>query len=120
MYKTINESYWKVTNPFRVITSVSVLDINESDEEVEKLGEEQDKILTDLRFDTYSKAYSINFGNRRKRNETIYDAIQSLALKDGADLVQFENGNYGYIGYYAGFNENWFEILGDYDESEDE
>jgi len=43
------------------------------------------------------------------------DAIQHLAIKDGYDLIQFENGNYGYVAYYNGI-ENGFEILGESEE----
>ena len=40
----------------------------------------------------------------------IDDAIQHLACKDGVDMVQFENGNYGFVAYYSG-EENAFEII---------
>ena len=36
--------------------------------------------------------------------------IQYLAVKDGVDLVRFENGNLGYVAYYNG-HENAFEII---------
>ena len=42
--------------------------------------------------------------------DPIYDAIQILAIKDGVDLVQFSNGNYGFVAYYSGIK-NGFEIL---------
>ena len=55
----------------------------------------------------------IQYGKGEIRLDTIYDALQSLALKDGADLVEFEDGNIGYIGYYNGFliETNNFKIL---------
>ncbi len=40
----------------------------------------------------------------------LYDAVAALASKEGIDLVQFENGNYGFVAYYNE-NENGFEIL---------
>lgn len=40
----------------------------------------------------------------------IEDMIQYLAIKDGVDLVRFENGNLGYVAYYNGY-ENAFEII---------
>lgn len=40
----------------------------------------------------------------------INEQIQYLAIKDGVDLVQFENGNYGFVAYYNG-HENAFEII---------
>ncbi len=42
---------------------------------------------------------------------SIPEAIKYLAIKDGVDLVQFTNGNYGFVAYYNG-NENGFEIIG--------
>lgn len=44
------------------------------------------------------------------RKEDIEDYLEYLAIKDGFDLVQFPNGNYGFIAYYNR-NENGFEIL---------
>lgn len=41
---------------------------------------------------------------------TLYDAIQMLAIKDGVDLVKFENGRAGFVAYYNG-NDNGFEIV---------
>ena len=40
----------------------------------------------------------------------IDDAIQCLAIKDGVDMVQFSNGNYGFIAYYNG-KVNGFEVI---------
>ena len=41
----------------------------------------------------------------------IDDAIQCLAIKDGVDMVQFSNGNYGFVAYYSG-ETNGFEVIG--------
>ena len=41
----------------------------------------------------------------------IDDAIQYLAIKDGVDMVQFSNGNYGFVAYYSG-ETNGFEVIG--------
>ena len=41
----------------------------------------------------------------------IDDAIQCLAIKDGVDMVQFSNGNYGFVAYYSG-DTNGFEVIG--------
>lgn len=38
-------------------------------------------------------------------------AIQHLAIKEGYDMVQFSNGNYGFVAYYNGVP-NGFEIIG--------
>lgn len=42
---------------------------------------------------------------------SVRDAIECLAIKDGYDMVQFSNGNYGFVAYYNG-TENGFEIIG--------
>ena len=41
---------------------------------------------------------------------SIPEAIECLAIKDGVDLVQFSNGNYGFVAYYNGYK-NGFEII---------
>ena len=40
----------------------------------------------------------------------VWEALDGLAVKDGFDLVQFENGNYGFVAYYSG-HVNGFEIF---------
>ena len=45
------------------------------------------------------------------RTVTIYDAIEMLALKEGTDVVEYDNGNIGIVGYYNAW-ENGFVILG--------
>lgn len=45
------------------------------------------------------------------REMNIDDAIENLAIKDGVDMVQFNNGNYGFVAYYNG-ETNGFEIIG--------
>ena len=110
---------------YEILTSKSVLDIPyENDaqhtEECETLVKEQDTILKANGFDLF-KRYTIHlfdshFFDETFINEEINEAVQYLSIKDGVDLVQFENGNYGFIAYYNGY-ENGFEILG---ESEDE
>ena len=41
----------------------------------------------------------------------IDNAIEHLASKDGVDMVQFSNGNYGFVAYYNG-KVNGFEVIG--------
>ena len=104
---------------FKIATRKSVLDIPyESDKqytsECEKLVAEQNKILKkkgyklnkyhDLHF--YDSPYTTDFTT----DMCISDAVQCLAIKDGYDLVKFDNGNYGYVAYYNR-HKNGFEIL---------
>lgn len=44
------------------------------------------------------------------REMDIDDAIENLAIKDGVDMVQFSNGNYGFVAYYNG-KVNGFEVI---------
>lgn len=109
MYQKIETEGWKVSNPFRVITSVSVYDVNDDEEKLQALVDEQDKIVE-------SRGLSQIYPELLKTSEgygynSIVDALDCLPLKDGADLVEFEDGNLGYVGYYHGFDENWFEII---------
>lgn len=41
---------------------------------------------------------------------TLYDAIQGLAIKDGVDLVKYDNDRIGFVAYYNGHKDG-FEIL---------
>lgn len=104
---------------YKILTRQSVLDIPyESDEQSMRdymiLVKEQDDILRENGF-SFLKDYKIHFFDSKyttntKKEMEIVDAIQYLAIKDGVDLVQFENGNYGYVAYYNGVK-NGFEIL---------
>lgn len=102
---------------YEVLTSYGVYDITEENHEEaqESLVIEQRETLEKLGFadDCYT-TYVVKFGGCREREiMTIDEAIQSLALKDGADLVRFESGNVGFVGYYNGFSidKNHFQIL---------
>jgi len=109
---------------YKILTKQSVLDIPyESDyqfaRECAKLAVEQDEILKWNNI-TWETKYKIHFFDSPYSGNSITDmcyddAIQHLAIKDGYDLIQFENGNYGYVAYYNGI-ENGFEILGESEE----
>lgn len=105
---------------YRILTKKSVLDIPyENDEQNERelsaLVDEQLVILGQTGI-LFTDSYIIHFfdsaytSDRTNEEMDIDDAIQHLAIKDGYDLVQFENGNFGFVAYYNGF-ENGFEIL---------
>ena len=110
---------------FKVLTGKSVLDIpyenaEQNERDCETLVKEQDEILKANRF-VFDKKYKVHLFDSRYRNgtyicEEINEAIQYLSIKDGYDLVRFENGNIGFVAYYNG-TENGFEILS---ESEDD
>lgn len=54
--------------------------------------------------------FSSSFFDERTDHYTIDDAIQCLAIKEGYDMVQFSNGNIGFIAYYDN-KVNGFEII---------
>ena len=54
--------------------------------------------------------FDSSFFNVRTDYHTIDDAIQYLAIKEGYDMVQFSNGNIGFVAYY-GREVNGFEII---------
>lgn len=106
---------------FKILTSKSTLDIPyENEEQNEKelvaLWNKQDSILVEKGFDL-EKRYNIHFFDSKFMNENtmeieIHEGLEYLAIKDGADLVQYENGNYGFVAYDTGV-ENGFEIIRD-------
>lgn len=105
----------KIKTPeYEVLTSKTVYSIGETDEEREALVEEQNTVFESLGYD-FSTIYDAHFFDSSFFDEqTICDdmhgLIDRLAVKDGVDLVQFENGNIGFIAYYNG-EVNAFEIL---------
>lgn len=100
---------------YEILTKNTCYSIGESDEEKEALVNEQNEVLESLGYDL-SAAYDAHFFESGFFDDlTTYDDISSLierlAIKDGVDLVRFENGNIGFVAYYSG-KENGFEILG--------
>lgn len=99
---------------FKILTSISALDIPyESDsqfqKECESLVKEQDEILKKMEYDL-SQAYLLYFfRNNSTLQEEISEGIQYLSIKEGYDLVLFEDGKPGYVAYY-GENTDGFEI----------
>ena len=100
-------------------TAFEALEIDNDDEREsyydKKIEEESEKLAVFGYSDTLTDCHLIHFFDSAFTDEyteemTIDDAIQCLALKEGCDLVRFENGNIGYIGYY-GNNINGFEII---------
>ena len=89
---------------YKVLTSKSILDINtENETETMALWEEQSSLLPKANI-----FYVHVFEDKHYMDEhffttnNIEDEIQILAIKDGVDLVQFENGNIGFVAYYNG------------------
>lgn len=83
----------------------------------EKLAEEQDAIFRALFLDMSEDVIYHTFDNTFSEDEcdegslSEYDyQIQSLALKDGVDLVAFSNGNVGFVSYCNG-HKDAFEII---------
>ena len=105
---------------YTIITKHQVYsDYDEADyeKEIELRYEEQQEKLKILGFkyergtDYVCHFFDSVFFDEDTNATSIPEAIEYLAIKDGVDLVQFENGNYGFVAYYNG-HENGFEIMG--------
>lgn len=109
--------------PYKVIGGISL----ESDEYYDMASEEdfdsenfmnehqkaiEDK-LSELGYEYSGKPVVIRYLDKMDDLyiDEIEEAVQYLALKDGADLVEFEDGNIGFVGYYNDYKNNAFEIL---------
>ena len=70
-----------------------------------------------INLDIWAKEVLIHFFESDFHNDrtiwiTVHEAIDALAIKDLCDLVQFDNGNYGFVATY-GEIQNGFEIIKD-------
>lgn len=94
---------------YRIMTDCQIAD---SEPEIVLAEQDQKKALFGLRDDqTYiCHFFDSKFMNEKTEKLTLDDALQYLAIKDGADLVMYASGNYGYIAYYNGIP-NGFEII---------
>lgn len=109
--------------PYKVIAGVSLESdeytnlVNSEDFDEEKFMDEHQEAIEDklneLGYDYYDKPVVVRYLDEPDNLyiQIIDDAVQALALKDGADLVQFKNGNIGFVGYYNDYKNNAFEIL---------
>ena len=103
---------------YEIITELKICDMTgkEPDDFNNKVFEEQLQKLKDLGYEFYCKEYPIHFFDTIFHNEvekeyfTLNEATQCLAIKEGADLVKYENGNIGYVSYYNSHRDG-FEIL---------
>lgn len=101
------------------LTAFGALEVEDYEEQEtyyeNKYDEEQEKLKIFGYQDSNYDCHLIHFFDSAFYDDfteemTIREAIEFLALKEGADLVRWENGNIGYIGYY-GSNLNGFEII---------
>ena len=101
-------------NNYTILTKRKV-----EDDDHDALFEEQDALLKEMGFNLYTYEthlihyFDSAFYDECTIEETLSDAIEGLAIKEGADLVRFDNGNIGFVAYY-GENKNGFEILNPY------
>lgn len=94
---------------YKILTNRKVYDehyMSEEEDWSEKLAEEQSEILAKRGIDFASTICGIHFiksfwgdGNFVIK-DTADEAIQYLSIKDGVDLVEFPNGNIGFVAYY--------------------
>lgn len=106
---------------FKILTNKSILDISyKSDEQHERdcleLVDEQNSILEKHMYHINS-VYLLHFFDSAFFDDcylglTLYNGIERLAIKDGYDIVEYENGNIGFVGYNNGYYSG-FEIIRD-------
>ena len=91
----------------------------DTDEEKIMIINEQFSILDKLGFDDSTVYLAHYFKSEFTEEEITNGYLESLkerlAVKDGIELVRFENGNIGFMASYSGI-ENGFEIIGKYEE----
>lgn len=96
---------------FTVITKHQVSNCCDDPEKIIAEQEEKRKVFGLVDDEQYlCHFFESKFSNGRIAYYTIDDAIQYLAIKDGFDIVQFSNGNLGFVAYYDGVP-NGFEII---------
>ena len=105
---------------YRILTKRSTREYEEQDELLHIMDEQED-ILIAKGVDHYGRMYLIHrfesiFANEETYGEYIENAVESTMQKEGLDLVQFDNGNIGYVGYSHGIEYDAFEILGEYED----
>lgn len=112
---------------YKVITSKSILVINDecdnmTDDEfytlLNSLGSEQFKTIEKNLPSLDLERLVVHFFKSPYTSDSFEkvsfeDAVQMLAIKEGYDVVRFENGNYGVVAYYGGI-ENGFEVIDSY------
>lgn len=103
---------------YKVITKKSVLDIQN---EISELNSDlQEKALDELWNEQTNlikgEYFAVHFiedkyyqDERYIISTDILTTVECLAIKDGIDLVQFDNGNMGFVAYYNG-HKNAFEF----------
>lgn len=106
---------------FKILTSKSILDIPyKSDEQHERdcleLVEEQNAIIEKNLYNNKS-IYLLHFFDSAFFDDhyagfTIDEGIEALAIKDGYDIVEYENRNIGFVAYYNSYY-NGFEVIRD-------
>lgn len=103
---------------YKILTKKSVLEIQNDISELDNIA--QEKALTNLWNEQTElitgEYFAIHFiedkhfiDERYETSNDITETIQSLAIKDGVDLVEFDNGNMGFVAYYNG-HKNAFEF----------
>ena len=96
---------------FTVITKHQVSNCCDDPEKIIAEQEEKREIFGIVDDDQYlCHFFNSKFSNGRTAYYTIDDAIQCLAIKEGFDMVQFSNGNLGFVAFYDG-TPNGFEII---------
>lgn len=112
-----------VSKPYKVIAGVDLesddyfdlLDKEDFNEEafMDEQQEAFENKLIELGYDFYEKPCVIRFLDKPDNLYimTLDDAVQCLSIKDGANLVQFDDGKIGVVAYYNDYDNNALEII---------
>ena len=96
---------------FRILTQLTCDYVNAMDDEKLQMAlyNEQEAVLAKYGFHMGDYVWATN--GYQVTICTIDQAIESmLSMKEGGDLVQFDNGRIGFVGYY-GMDRTYFEII---------
>jgi hypothetical protein len=103
---------------YKLLTSKSILDIqneiSELDTDIQEstldnFWNEQTNLIEGEHFAVHFLADKHFQDERYTLSSDILETVECLAIKDGIDIVQFENGNMGFVAYYNG-HKNSFEF----------
>lgn len=97
---------------YEILTETQALDTVNDEQKAWDLWHEQTMwLLKNGYYPLDDILYKVEFNNGKREIMPLFHAIQLLALKDGADLVRFDNGDIGFLSIYGNEIE-WFKIIG--------
>lgn len=100
---------------YTLLTKASMLEAETDEQKLDVLSE-QIGTLEAIGVDYYGyyfiKVLASDFQNEEEEIESYLDnAVECMSAKEGIELVRFENGNVGFVGYYGEYR-SAIEIIG--------